>query len=108
GCRHPVGAGRHAVVECRYASTGNIVFGDLRRARGDADDGVDREGEEHEQIAENLVRNADLLEDGKQKDETDETAGISAIHPAELLIKGVGARSSLSCHDAILPQSSSA
>ena len=101
--RHPVGAGRHAVVEGGHAPPGDVVLGDLRRARRDADDGVDRKREEHEQIAEDFVRNAELLEQGEKKDERDEAAGISAVHPAELLIEGVGAGSGFSSHDESLP-----
>ena len=58
----------------------------------DADDGVDREREEHEQVAEDLVRNADLLENREEDDECDEAARIGAVHPAELLVEGVGCR----------------
>ena len=86
GCRrHPVGAGRHAVVERRHAAAGDVIFGDLRGARGDADDGVDREREEHEQVAEDPVRHADLLEDREQDDEGEESAGVHAVHAAEIL-----------------------
>ena len=80
--RHPVGAGRHAVVERRHAAAGDVVFGDLRRSRHDADDGVDRDREEHEQVAENPVRHADLLENREQDDEGDEAAGVGAVHLA--------------------------
>ena len=90
GRRHPVGAGRHAVVERRHAPAGDVIFGNLRRTRRHADDGVDREREEHEQIAENLVRHADLLEDREQDDEGDEAARIDAVHPAEMFIEVVG------------------
>ena len=65
GRRHPVGAGRHAVVERRHAPAGDVIFRDLRRSRHDADDGVDRQREEHEQIAKDPVRNADLLEQSR-------------------------------------------
>ena len=65
GRRHPVGAGRHAVVEGRHAPSGDVILGNLRRPRRDPDDGVDREGEEHEEIAEDLVWNPGLLEDAR-------------------------------------------
>ena len=82
--RHPVGAGRHAVIEGRHAPAGDVIFGNLRRARRHADDGVNREREEHEQIAEDLVRYADLFEDREQNDEREEAAGVGAVHPSEL------------------------
>jgi hypothetical protein len=62
----------------------------LRRARHHADDGVDRKREEHEQITEDLVRDAHLLENCEQDDECDKAAGIGAVHSAELFIEGIG------------------
>src|SRR5262245_46223280 len=109
GRRHPVGAGRHAVVEGGHAPAGDVIFGNLRRPRRDADDGVDRKREEYEEIAEDLVWNPELLEDRKRDDEGDEAAGIGAVHPAELPVKSIRARSRrLSSHELILPHSSSA
>ena len=106
--RHPVGARRHAVVEGRHAPAGDVVLGHLRRARRHADDGVDRQREEHEQVAEDLVRNADLLEDREQDDEGQEAAGVQAVHAAEVLDEVPQFGSALGCHGPILPQSSSA
>ena len=79
GRRHPVGAGRHAVVEGRHAASGDVIFGDLHRPRDDADDGVDREREEDEQVADDAVGQADLLEDGEEDDKGEEAAGIDAV-----------------------------
>ena len=97
--RHPVGAGRHAVVERGNAPSGDIVFGNFGRPRHDADDGIDREREEHEQVAEDLVRYADLLENREQDDEGDEAARVGAVHAAEILDEIRCAAGSLSCHD---------
>ncbi|HET9537360.1 MAG TPA: hypothetical protein VFP43_18805, partial [Mesorhizobium sp.] len=62
----------------------------MRRAGHDADDGVDREGEEHEQVAEDFVGNADLLENCEKNHESDKAARIGAVHSAELFIEGIG------------------
>ena len=107
--RHPVGAGRHAVVERRHAPAGDVIFRNLRRARGDADDGVDREREEDEQIAEDPVRHPDLLEDREQDDEGEESAGVHAVHPAEIFDEvGAWRRFAVEVAMARSPQSSSA
>ena len=106
-CRHPIGAGRHPVVERRHAPAGNVVFGNLRRARHHPDDGVNRNRETHEQITQNLVRDPGLLEDREQNDETDEAPGIGAIHLPEVFDE-IGRAGCLSSHDRHLPQSSSA
>ena len=105
--RHPVGARRHAVVEGRHAPAGDIILGHLRRARRHADDGVDGQREEHEQVAEDLVRHADLLENRKQNDEGEEAARVQAVHAAEVLDE-VRPSGRLGSHGSILPQSSSA
>ena len=85
--RHPVSAGRHAVIESRDTSSGDVILRDLRCPRHHADNGVDGEGEENEQVAEDLVRNANLLENSEQEDESDEAAGISTVHLAQFLMK---------------------
>ena len=108
GRRHPVGAGRHAVVEGGHAPAGDVVFGNLRRPRRDADDGVDREREEHEQVAEDVVRHAEILEQRQEKDEPEEAARVRAVHPAELFIEGVCCACCLSSHDPPPHSSSSA
>src|SRR5262249_25119401 len=91
------------------APAGDVIFGNLRRPRRDADDGVNREREEHEEIAQDFVWNPDLLEDREQDDKCNEAAGIGAVHPAKLLVKGIRARRRrLSSHDLSPPHSSSA
>jgi hypothetical protein len=79
GGRHPVGAGRHAVEQRRHAPAGDVVLADIRRLRHEADAGVQHDGREQEDVAENLVRHAHLFEDADQDDEGNETAGIEAV-----------------------------
>ena len=69
GCAHPVGAGRHAVEERRHASPGHVIFGHVRGSAHDADSRVQANGREQEEVAEDLVRDANLLEDGEDDDE---------------------------------------
>ncbi len=100
GCRrHPVGAGRHAVIERRHAPAGDVVFGDLRSTRHHADDGIDRQSEEHEQIAQDPVRHADLLEDREQNDEADESTGVGAVHASEIFDEIRAGGGGLCSHD---------
>ncbi len=79
GGRHPVGAGRHAVEQRRHAPSGDVVFADVRRLRHEADAGVQRDGGEQEDVAEDLVRHAHLFEDADEDDEGDEAAGVEAV-----------------------------
>src|SRR5581483_9890842 len=85
---------------------GDIIFGDLCGTRHDADHGVNCQCEEHEQIADDLVRRAELLENRAEHDEREEAAGIRSVHPAKLFIE---VRFGLSCRSHLIsPQSSSA
>src|SRR6185295_17637068 len=100
--------GRHAVVEGRHDTSGDVVLGDLRRTHRHADDAVDGEREEHEEIAENPIRDAGLLHDRKRDDEGEEAAGVESIEPSETLDESLTFCSRLGSHGPILPQSSSA
>ena len=97
GRRHPVGAGRHAVVERGHDPARHVVFRNLGGSAHHADDGVDRDREADEQIAEHLVRHADLLENGEQNNEGDEAAGVGAVHPSEIFDE-IGLDGCLRCH----------
>ncbi len=79
GGRHPVGAGRHAVEQRGHAPAGDVVLADVRRLRHEADAGIQGDGGEQEDVAEDLVRHAHLFEDADQDDEGNEAAGIEAV-----------------------------
>jgi hypothetical protein len=79
GGRHPVGAGRHAVEERRHAASRDVVFRHFRRLRHEADAGVEQDGGEEEQVAEHLVRHAELFEDADDDDEGDEAARVEGV-----------------------------
>jgi hypothetical protein len=81
---HPVGAGCHAVEECRYAPAGDIIFGWINRAAHDADAGIEQDRAREEAVTDPLFRQAHLLGYREQDEEDDEADGIKAVVPLEL------------------------
>jgi hypothetical protein len=66
---HPVGAGCHAVEECRHAPAGDIIFGGIDRAAHDADARVQADGAGEEAVTDPLPRQAHLLGYREQDEE---------------------------------------
>ena len=79
GRRDPVGRRRHAVEHGRHAPAGDVVFGDVRGAADHADDRVQRDRGEHEQVADPQARHAFLLEQGEGRQEHREGAGVRQV-----------------------------
>ena len=86
---HPVGTGRHTVIDGGHAPTGDVVFSNGLGAADDADIGIHTNGQADEKIAENTIRHAHLFKDGDDDDEGRETARIAGINLAERGDKGV-------------------
>ena len=78
----PVGRRRHAVEDARHLTPGDIVIGDVNGAAGNADAGVKDECRRDEQIAEDLLRHADLFQDDETGDEGGKQPGNRAVELA--------------------------
>ena len=77
--RHPVGARCHAVEDGRHAPPCDVVFGHFRRLRHEADAGIQQDGGEEEDVAEDARLHAEPLEATDQEDEHEETARVEAV-----------------------------
>ncbi len=82
--RHPVGAGRHSVIDSWNAASRHVVLTNFRRAGNDSNDGVNGNRQEHEAVADPLVGNAKLLENGEKDDEREKAARIKSVDLAEV------------------------
>src|SRR5690606_5006673 len=71
-----------------------------------ADAGIDRQRQEDEQVADDLVRHPELFEDGEENDEGGEAAGVDAVNLPEIGEEVRRARL-LRSHSAYPPQRSS-
>jgi hypothetical protein len=83
GGAHPVRPGGHAVEDGRHAPARHVVFGDIRGAAHHADAGIERHSRKQEDIADHLLRHAELLGHRQADHEQHEAARVPRVIAAQ-------------------------
>ena len=84
GCRHPVGTGRHAVVNGRHPAAGHVVLGGVRGSAHDADAGIQQYRGQQEDNADPAPRQPELLQHRQHQHEDDKSARVPTVHLVQI------------------------
>ena len=87
GCRHPVSARGHTVVQSRNSPTCHIVFSGVIGATHHADAGIKKHCGRQERVADPSSGHAHLLKNSQQDHEREKASGVPGVDLVQALFK---------------------